>query len=79
MSEPTNMNQWGILGIAGILSLCCVGPAVLAGGAAVAGGSVAGTTVVNGGIDGIGGLVVTGFASALPLVAIGIGLRYHVS
>lgn len=79
MSDSTNTNQWGILGLAGMLSLCCVGTAVLTGGAVLAGGSVAGATVVNGGVGGIGGVIVTGLASALPLVAIGIGFRYRIS
>lgn len=79
MSESTGTNRWGILGIAGILSLCCVGTATLIGGAAVTGGSLAGATVVNGTIGGVAELLVTMVVTALPLVAIGVALHYRSS
>lgn len=69
----------GILGVVGVLSLCCAGTATLVGGAAVTGGSLAGATAVNGTTDGMAGLLVTMVVTALPLVAIGVALYYRSS
>lgn len=79
MSESADTNRWGILGVAGVLSLCCAGTATLVGGAAVTGGSLAGATVVNETIGGVAGLLVTMVVTALPLVAIGVALHYRSS
>lgn len=79
MSESTDTNRWGVLGIAGVLSLCCLGATTLAGGAALTGGSIASATVVNGAVGGIGELLVTGLATALPLLVIGIAIHYRIS
>lgn len=74
MTESTDGPQWATLGLAGVLGLCCVGTAALAGGGLVAGGT-AGATAASGAVDSIGGILVTGLATALPLVAIGLVLR----
>lgn len=74
MTESTDGPQWATLGLAGVLGLCCVGTAGLAGGALVAGGT-AGATVASGAAAGLGSILVTGLATALPLVAIGLVLR----
>jgi hypothetical protein len=65
----------GLLSLAGLLGICCVGLAALLGGAAVAGGSVAGVTMASGVVDTFAGLLVTGLATALPLVVIGLILH----
>lgn len=67
--------RWGLLGLAGAVSLCCVGLFTLAGGAAVGGGIVAGVTAATGGVGGLRGFVVTGVITALPLLVIGLVLR----
>lgn len=74
MSDPAG-SQWGVLALAGVLGVCCIGLAGLAGGAALVGGSAAGLTAATGAVGGIGGLVVTGLATALPLLVIGLFIR----
>ena len=64
------------LGLAGLLGLCCVGLASLAGGAAVTGG-VAGATVATAGLRGLGSVLITGLATALPLTVIGLIIRWR--
>lgn len=44
-------SKWGLVGLAGIASLCCIGPAAMAGGAAVTGGAAAGAAAASGGSD----------------------------
>lgn len=74
MSDSAD-SQWGILALAGAMGVCCLGTAALIGGAAVAGGSAAGVTAVSGTVGGLGGLLVTAVATALPLLVIGVILR----
>jgi hypothetical protein len=75
MGPSADGSPWGILGLAGALSLCCIGTATLAGGAAVAGGTAAGATAVSGAVGGLGGILVTALATALPLLVIGLLFR----
>lgn len=75
MSPSGDDSSWGLLGLAGVISLCCVGIATLAGGAAVAGSGAAGVTAASGTAGGVGGLVVTALATALPLLVVGLILR----
>ncbi|UPV76967.1 hypothetical protein M0R89_22195 (plasmid) [Halorussus limi] len=75
MGFSADGSPWGLLGLAGALSLCCIGTAALAGGAAVAGGTAAGATAVSGPASGLGGILVTALVTALPLVVIGLVLR----
>lgn len=77
MTESTNGPQWATLGLAGMLGLCCVATAGLAGGALVA-SSTASAIAVSGAGSGLGGILATGLATALPLVAIGLVLRRRV-
>lgn len=77
MSEPDD-SRWGFLALAGALSVCCLSTAALVGGAVVAGGSAAGVTAVNRTAGGVGGLLVTALATALPLLVIGHILRRRV-
>jgi hypothetical protein len=74
MSESDG-SQWGILALAGAVGVCCLGTAALVGGATVAGGSAAGVVAVRGTVGGLGGLLVTALATALPLLVIGITVR----
>ncbi|MFC6616194.1 hypothetical protein ACFQAS_14910 [Halopenitus salinus] len=74
-SSEDDGSRWGILAIAGICGLCCVGLASLGGGAAVAGGTAAGVTAANGAVGSIGDALVVGLATALPLFVIGLFLR----
>lgn len=74
MTESPDGPRWATLGLAGVLGLCCIGTAALTGGALVAGGT-AGATAAGRAVDSIGGILVTGLATALPLVAIGLVLR----
>ncbi len=48
MDSSVDGSPWGLLGLVGTLSLCCIGTASLAGGPAIAGGSAAGATTING-------------------------------
>lgn len=64
------------LGLAGLLGLCCVRLASLAGGAAVTGG-VAGATVAATRLRGLGSVLITGLATALPLVVIGLFIHWR--
>lgn len=73
--DGENDGRWGILALAGVLGICCVSLGALAGGAAVVGGTAAGVTAATGLIDSLGGLLVTGLATALPLLVIGLFLR----
>ena len=66
-------SHWGLLAIVGAISFCCVGVLALTGGAAVTGGAAAGATAATGG--GIGGIVVTGVVTAVPLLVIGLVLQ----
>lgn len=66
--------KWGFLALVGAMSFCCVGLLALAGGAAVTGGTAAGVTAATG-VGGLGGILVTGLATALPLLVIGLFLR----
>lgn len=75
MGSSADGSPWGLLGLAGALSLCCIGIATLAGGAAVAGGTAAGATAVSGAAGGLGGILVTALVTALPLFVIGLVLR----
>lgn len=75
MGSSADGSPWGLLGLAGALSLCCIGTATLAGGAAVAGGTAAGVTAVSGVAGGLGGILVTALVTALPLLVIGLVLR----
>lgn len=75
MSESNNGDLWSILGLAGVLSICCIGTTALAGGAVLAGRSAAGVTAVSGTVGGLGELLVTGVVTALPLFVIGLFLR----
>lgn len=70
---------WGLLGLVGAVSLCCIGTASLVGSATVAGGTTAGMTVASGSIAGVGGVLVSALATLLPLVGIGLVLRWRVS
>lgn len=74
MSESDG-SQWGFLALVGALGFCCLGTAALVGGAALAGGSAAGVTAVSGTAGGLGGLLVTAFATGLPLLVIGLIIR----
>lgn len=69
-SEDT---KWGVLGLAGIASLCCLGPAAMVGGAAVTGGAAASATAANGG-NGLS-LVTIGVLVTPALVLSGIFIR----
>jgi hypothetical protein len=75
MVDLPDWSAWGFLGVAGALGLCCVGTVTIAGGAAVAGGTVAATNAVSGGANGLGGALISGLATALPLFVIGLVLR----
>lgn len=76
-SSDNAQSRWGLLGFAGVLGLCCLGTVTLAGGAAIAGSSVAGVTTVGGGVGGFSGILATGLATALPLLVIGLILRWR--
>lgn len=78
-SSTEGSSQWGILAIAGICGLCCVSLAALGGGAAVAGGTAVGVTTAGGVIGSLGGALVVGLATALPLFLIGLFLRRRSS
>lgn len=73
MSELDRASPWGILGLAGTVSVCCLGTAALAGG------NAAGVTATAGPISDFGGVLVTGLATALPLFVTGLVLRRKVS
>lgn len=77
-SSDDAQSTWGMLGLAGELGLCRAGTATLAGGAAIAEGSTVGVTVVSGGV-GLGGILSTGLATALPLFVIGLILRWRTN
>lgn len=71
MSEES----WLPVGLAGVLSLCCLTLATL-GGAAVTGG-VVGATSVTPGLRSIGGAAVTALATIIPLVGVGAYLHWR--
>jgi len=74
MSDKST-SRWGILALAGVCSLCCIPLAFIAGGAAVTGGASAGVAAVGGAVTSIGGLLVVGLATAIPLFVVGLLLR----
>ena len=71
-----DQSTWLPLGPSGLLALCCVGLASLLGGAAVTSG-VAGTTVATMGFRGLGDVLITGLATVVPLVVIGLFIRWR--
>lgn len=71
-------DRLGILGLAGLLSLCCLGLAALAGGAALGGGAVAGATIVSTGGGNISAALVSGLTTAFTLLGIALLLRWRV-
>lgn len=75
MFEQNDDSMWGILVIAGVCGVCCLGLTAIGGGAALAGGTAIGLTATSGLVRSIGGLIATGIATALPLVLIGLFLR----
>lgn len=75
MAEDTGGSGWGLLAFAGICGICCIGLGTLFGGAALAGGTAAGVTAASGVVRSLGGLVVTGVATAIPLLVLGLILR----
>lgn len=78
MAEEDEGSRFGVLVIAGVCGLCCLGLAGLGGGAVVAGGTAVGVTATSGLIRSAGGLLVTGLATALPLLVLGLFLRRRV-
>ena len=67
---------WGILAIAALSGFCCVGLLTVTAGAAVTGGAAAGVTAaVSGGVQSVGGFLVTAFATALPLAIFWLWFR----
>jgi len=73
MSDESG-STWSLLALAGVCSLCCL-PLAVIGGGAVAGGAAAGVTAVGGVVTSIGGLLVVGLATAVPLLIVGLLLR----
>lgn len=69
--------RWGLLGLAGALSLCCIGLGTLAGGAALVGGGAAGITVVSTSSTTLAGALVTGLSTAIPLLLVGLFLQHR--
>jgi hypothetical protein len=74
MSDESS-SRWGILTLAGLSSVCCIPLALIAGGATVTGGASAGVTAVGGAVRSIGGLLVVGLATAVPLFVVGVFRR----
>lgn len=75
-SADNAQSMRGLLGLAGALDLCCLGTAALAGGAVFTGVSVTGVTAMSGGMSSPVGILAIGLATALPLFAIGLILRW---
>lgn len=75
MPESDAERPWDVLGIAGVPGVCCIGTTALAGGAALAGGRAADMTATSGTTGGLAGITVAGFATALPLLVLGLFLR----
>ena len=75
MPEETGGARWGLLAYAGICGICCIGLGTLVGGAALAGGTAAGVTAASGAVRSLGGLIVTGIATVVPLIVVGLVLR----
>ena len=73
MAEDTGESRWGVVTIAGVCGICCVG--AIFGGAAVAGGTAIGVTATSGAVRSLGGLFVTGIATVVPLLVVGLVLR----
>jgi hypothetical protein len=72
----TDDDRWGILAIAGLSGFCCVGILTITAGAAVTGGAAAGVTATaSGGVQSVGGFLVTALATALPLTVAGLWFR----
>lgn len=76
MAEDTDGSRWSLLALAGACGVCCIGLGALFGGAALAGGTAAGVTATSGVVRSLGGVVVTGVATAVPLLVIGLLLRH---
>lgn len=74
-SSKHDSSRLGILPIAGLCGLCYVNLATLGGRATVAGGTAVGVTTAGGVIGSLGGALVVGLATALPLFLIGLLLR----
>ena len=68
-------SRWGALGLAGVLSLCCIGFGGLAGGAVLAGGSTAGVTAVTTSGGGLAGVVVPTVVTAITVLLVGLSFR----
>jgi hypothetical protein len=77
MGDSADETPWGLLGLAGTLSLCCVGTATLAGGVAVVGSTAAATTAASGATGGLGGILISGIVTAVSVFVIGIVLRWR--
>ena len=77
MVSSADGSPWGVVGLAGALSLCCIGIVMLVVGATITGGTAAGVTAVSGAAGGLGGILVTALATALPLFVIGLVLRWR--
>jgi hypothetical protein len=75
MSNDSPSSHWGVLTIAGACGLCCIALGAIAGGAAATGGAMASVTAAGGVVTSLGGLLVVGLATALPLFVIGLVLR----
>lgn len=67
------------LGLAAVASLCCLGPAAVAGGAAVTGGATSGALVAGGVVQTLTGALVTALVTAVPLAIAGLLLRWRMS
>lgn len=72
-------SRWSLLAIAGLAGLCCVGVGALLGGAALVGGTAAGVTAAGGTVTTVAGAAVVALATALPLVVIGLLIRWRSS
>lgn len=78
MPEETGESRWGLLALAGVCGVCCLSLGALFGGAALAGGTAAGATAASGVVQSLGGLLVTGLATVIPLVVLGLLFRHTV-
>lgn len=77
LSEPGS--RWSVLGIAGVAGLCCIGVTSLLGGAALVGGTAAGVTAAGGTVTTVAGAAVVALATALPLVVLGLAIRWRAN
>lgn len=80
-NDTEERSYWSWLALVGAMSLCCIGFLALAGGATLVGGAAVATTAVTGAVGGIGGALVIGLTTTLPLLVIGLFLyrRAHAS